>query len=328
MELSLPFDFALDAKSAAKGGTRHGRRIAHVTESARMAGFRVTDEGFFDPSFVWYSVNQCNSALWRGRAVDLLGDGARLRRFELLDTQSHSADRERDAGRCEAPMSQLIEQFVATDRASEDDMASPPLGMRALPAPARSERGGVNRGVRRSLELHWRLALAVAIGFAVLTVSYFLVEAFVLKAWPAYRAESIVNVQPTTAKALPDSGGLPRRSFNSDTYETYIQHQMMSVSRQDVLVSAVRKLNGFRRAGESDQAAAQRLARELDVTRTGSAYQFSISARAESAAMAAQIANAVTAACIESAMRDEQTEDAQRLQMWKEERDRIPSVLA
>jgi hypothetical protein len=34
-----------------------GRRIADVTESARMAGFGVTDEGFFAPSFVWYSVN-------------------------------------------------------------------------------------------------------------------------------------------------------------------------------------------------------------------------------------------------------------------------------
>jgi hypothetical protein len=225
-------------------------------------------------------------------------------------------------------MSQLLGQFVAPDRIAEDDMALPPVEMRAWPGAARSERGFSDRGVKRSLELHWRLALGVSFAFVAMAVSYFLVEALALKAWPAYRAESIVNVHPTAAKDLPDSGGLPRRSFDSDTYEADIQQQMMSVSRQDVLVSALHKLTGFQRAGESDQAAAQRLVRALEVRRLGPAYQFSIGARAESPAMAAQIANAVTTACIESAMRDEQNGDTQRLQMWKEERDRIQSALA
>ena len=39
------------------GGTRQ------VTEFARMAGFGVTDEGFFTPSFVCYSINEYSSQL-------------------------------------------------------------------------------------------------------------------------------------------------------------------------------------------------------------------------------------------------------------------------
>jgi len=226
------------------------------------------------------------------------------------------------------PMIQLFGQSVAPLRAAEDAMALPPVGMRVLPASARGERRFFNLGVRRSLELHWRLPLAAAIAFTALAISYFLTEALVLKAWPAYRAESIVKLKPAAAKVLPDSGGQPRSSFDGDTYETYIQQKMMSVSRQDVLVSALHKLAGFQSAGESDQAAAQRLVRELEVTRLGPAYQFSIRARAGSPAMAAQIANTVTAAGIESAMRDDRTRNAQQMQMWTEERDRIQSALA
>ena len=225
-------------------------------------------------------------------------------------------------------MIQLFGQSVAPLRAAEDAMALPPVGMRVLPASARGERRFFNLGVRRSLELHWRLPLAAAIAFTALAISYFLTEALVLKAWPAYTAESIVNLKPAAAKVLPDSGGQPRSSFDGDTYETYIQQKMMSVSRQDVLVSALHKLAGFQSAGESDQAAAQRLVRELEVTRLGPAYQFSIRARAGSPAMAAQIANTVTAAGIESAMRDDRTRNAQQMQMWTEERDRIQSALA
>src|SRR5580692_5060658 len=54
--------------------------------------------------------------------------------------------------------------------------------------------------------------------------------------------------------------------------------ELAIVSGQDVLASALHRLTGFRRAGESEQAAAQRLERALEVTRLGPAYQFSIRA--------------------------------------------------
>jgi succinoglycan biosynthesis transport protein ExoP len=215
---------------------------------------------------------------------------------------------------------------AAPDHSGNIDLAPSSAGVRVLGSGP--EQAFFRLDVKRSLQLHWKLARAVAIGFTALAVVYFLVQALLLKAWPAYLAESTVYVQPTPAKVLPSEGGPPRWPFDSNTYETYIQQQMLNVSRQDVLIGALHKLNGFERAGESDQAAARRLVRSLEVTRVGDAYQFSIGARAKDPETAAQIANAVTAAYIESATRDERTGDAQRLAMLKEEKDRIQSALA
>jgi len=203
----------------------------------------------------------------------------------------------------------------------------PSTGLHALPAPPSAEQALFNLDIKRSLQLHWRLARTVAIACVVLAVAYFLVQALWLKSWPAYMAVSTVYVQPTPAKVLPNQGGTPRWPSDSNTYETYIQQQMMNVSRDDVLNAALHKIDGFQRPGENDQAAAERLVKALEVARVGGAYQFTISARAGDPVMAAQIANAVTAAYIESASRDEQAGDAQRLSMLKEEKERIQKAL-
>jgi hypothetical protein len=176
--------------------------------------------------------------------------------------------------------------------------------------------------------MHWRLVWTVALIVGALAMLYFMGEGMVPKPWPAYRSESIVDVRPTPTMILPNQGGSQQWPFDSNTFESYIQQQMTNVSRNDVLIAALHMLTGFQHEGEGDQAAARRLASRIEVTREGSAYRFSIGARAESPAMAAQIANAVTAAYIESPARDAGTGGAQRLQIWKEERDRIQSALA
>ena len=226
-------------------------------------------------------------------------------------------------------MSQIFGQLTPVDPdGGGDGGLTPSTSVRDLSDTHNAEQAFFNLDIKRSLQLHWRLARTVAIACVVLAVVYFLVEAFWLKSWPAYMAVSTVYVQPTPAKVLPSQGGAPRWPFDSNTYETYIQQQMINVSRQDVLIAALHKLDGFQKAGENDQAAAERLVKALEVTRIGEAYQFSISARAGDPVMAAQIANAVTAAYIESASRDEQTGDAQRLSMLKDEKERIQSALA
>ena len=91
----------------------------------------------------------------------------------------------------------------------------------------------------------------------------------------------------------------------------------MNVSREDVLYAALHQLEGFQRPEESDQVAAQRLVRLLEVTRSGSAYQFSILARSSDPSMAAQIANAITASYIESASRRNAVEDVLILHVRK-----------
>ena len=211
-------------------------------------------------------------------------------------------------------------------RSGDAGIASPSIGVRPSPA-VTAEQAFFHVDIKRSLQLHWRLARTVALGFVALAVLYLLVQVFVRKSWPSYVSESIVYVQPTPSKVLPAQGGLPRWPYDTNTYETYILQQMMNVSRDDVLIGAVHKLRGFEKPGESDQAAAQRLVQSLEVTRAGSAYQFSIVARARDPQMAAQMANAVTASYIEGASRDEHTGDKERLQMLREERERIENAL-
>ena len=225
-------------------------------------------------------------------------------------------------------MKQVLGQSTATGAARSGYAGLAPSSARSTPA-GNSVQAFFQLNVRRSLQMHWGLARTVAFAVAVLAVVYLLAQIIVLKSWPVYLAESIVYVQPTPAKVLePSQGGLPRWPYDSNTYETYIQQQMMNVSRDDVLAGALHRLVGFQKPGESDQAAARRLVQMLLVTREGAAYQFSIGARAHDPQMAAQIANAVTASYIESASRDARSGDAQRLSMLGEEKDRIQNALA
>jgi len=222
-------------------------------------------------------------------------------------------------------MKQLLGQSAARDPDRSGELA--PASARASSS-AGPEQAFFHIDLRRSVQMHWRLARAVAIGGAALAVLYVLVQVFVFKSWPVYQANSIVYVNPTPAKVLePSQGGEPRWPFDSNTYESYIQQQMMDVSRDDVLVDAVHRIPGFAKPGEKDQAAAQRLVRRLVVSREPSAYQFSIGARAGDGNTAAVIANAITASYMESARRDERTGDAERLGMLREERDRIQKAL-
>lgn len=204
---------------------------------------------------------------------------------------------------------------------------APASTLQASAPPPTAEQAFFHIDFRRSLHQHWRLARNVALAFAVLAIAYVLYQVFWLRSWPSYVAQSIVYIQPTPAKVLPSEGGPQRWPYDTNTYESYIQQQMMNVSREDVLIAAVHKIDGFQGAGESDQSAAQRLVRALDVERIGDAYQFTISARAGSPDLAAQIANAATSAYIESASRDERSGDDQRLSMLKEEKGRITAAL-
>lgn len=174
----------------------------------------------------------------------------------------------------------------------------------------------------RSLQLHWRLALVVAVAGMALAVGYF------LRLWPVYIAESLVYVQPSSPKVM-DQGGPARWPFDGGTYETYVLQQMQNVTRADVLTNALHKLSPgtWQGSNESDQAAAERLKRAVEVTRMGAVYQFSIGARASKPEVAAALSNAVTSSYIDSAAREQKVGYPQRLAILREERDRIQNQL-
>jgi uncharacterized protein involved in exopolysaccharide biosynthesis len=173
----------------------------------------------------------------------------------------------------------------------------------------------------RSLQLHRRLALAIAAVGLVLGIVYYFAMA------PVYLAQSLVYVQPAPPSVL-QQGYSTRWPYDATTYDSYIQQQIQNVMREDVLSSALKKLgDGGKKPNESDQDALNRLRRGLDVARVGQTYQFTIGARASNPELAAQTSNAVAASYIESTTHDQKAGDEQRLTMLREERDRVQSAL-
>ena len=173
--------------------------------------------------------------------------------------------------------------------------------------------------IKRSLELHRGLAIAVAVIGIALAGAYF------FKMWPVYEANSLVYVSPSPGKVL--DGGAQPFAFDGASYQSYIQQQMVDVTREDVLVGALRKLDsGWQGSGESDQAAAERLSHIIEVNQNGS-YQFTIAARANNPGLAASLANAVSNSYIESTSKEQKSGDAERVSILQAERDRVQNEL-
>jgi len=174
---------------------------------------------------------------------------------------------------------------------------------------------------RRALEMHRRKVIAillVAVAFSMFHVA---------RRWNTYKAASQVYVQPAPHRVI-ENGPAQQWPYDANTYESYIQQQVLDVTRPDVLAAAVKRIPGWRGESESEQAAADRLGTDIEVVREGTAYEVSITARAGSADKAAQMANAVASAFIESATKQERAGDPQRLQLLRDERDRIVKELA
>jgi hypothetical protein len=90
----------------------------------------------------------------------------------------------------------------ATDRDEDAAFGPSQAAVRSVPGNG-SEQAFFRLDVRRSLQLHWRLARTVALGFVALGVLYLLAQVFWLKTWPMYMAQSTVYVTPTPGRILP-----------------------------------------------------------------------------------------------------------------------------
>ena len=178
-----------------------------------------------------------------------------------------------------------------------------------------------NLDLLRALQLHRKLAVGIFL------VAVALAAAYMARGWNHYTAETLVYVQPAPPRLL-DSGQAQHWPYDANTYESYIQQQIHNVTRPDVLTAAVHKMPEWKNEGETDPASAARLDRAIEVVRVGASYQLSITAKARNAAEAAQMANAVAASFIESATRELRSGDTQRIQLLRDERDRINKELA
>lgn len=218
-------------------------------------------------------------------------------------------------------MNRASGQLASTASPRTGELASPALAAaRSFPG-AQPEQALFRLDLRRSFEMHRKLALGFAIFGTLLAAAYLFLH------WPLYNAQALVYIQPTPSAI----GGVAMHwpyNYDPATYESYIQQQILSMTRPDVLRDAMGKLDGWQTSGESEQDAIDRLGRSLEVERVQNSYQVSISAHARNAQMAADMANAVAQAYIDSTRHEQKAGNAERETMLRDERDRVKKELA
>lgn len=193
----------------------------------------------------------------------------------------------------------------------------------AAPRGINSEQAIFRLDLLRSLRMHRRLAIGFALAGVILALVY------VARYWSVYTAQSLVYIQPTPSAVLDAAPMHWPYNYDPATYDSYIQQQMLSMTRPDVLAGAVKKLGPgvWQQGDESVESAADRLKGAVEVARVGTSYQVAITAHARNAETAAAIANAVADSYIENTSHEQKASDAGRLAMLQEERERIKKEL-
>ena len=199
-----------------------------------------------------------------------------------------------------------------TPRQLEPQQA-PPLPQPRPPA----QSGGFKINVIRSVKIHAITASLVAL------VTCGLGLAVILRHHLSYGATSVIYVSPNFPKTLTDD------REQQYQYESYIQEEIHSVTRYDVIADALRKLpqGTWQRPGESEQSAVERLQKSLDIDRVGTTYQVAITLLGSRPGKLADIVNAVTNTYLEKAKDEEFYGRDERLQTLRAERSRLQSEL-
>jgi uncharacterized protein involved in exopolysaccharide biosynthesis len=172
----------------------------------------------------------------------------------------------------------------------------------------------------RSLRMHRTLAISVGVAVTLLLLFIGLRQPRV------YMAQSLVYVDPIIPGGYTQQG-VP--GFDQFRYASYLDQQMQTVSRLDILTAALRTLspNPWRQPNESEQAAALRLQKALVVERVLTSYEMSIKLTTANPETSAAIVNAVTDAYLQGGRRDELTQADGRVLLLSEERQRIQDEL-
>ena len=143
---------------------------------------------------------------------------------------------------------------------------------------------------------HHGFAAAVAI-LVVLGIA----GVYIIRLRPSYSATSLVYVSPTFPKTLKED------SETTYPYDSYIQQQVHTVTRYDVLRDAIRSLPSgvWKNPNESESAAVARLQRLLTVNRIEPTYQISIMLQGGNPSHLDQVVNAITQSYIAKAKDEE-----------------------
>lgn len=186
-----------------------------------------------------------------------------------------------------------------------------------LPLRPTSQNASIWVRVTRSLRFHWFAAVLVSLVLLGLSA------AFLVHHKPTFSAKSLVYVSPTFPKTLNDD---PETAY---PYDSYMDQQVHSVTRYDVLADAIRSLpqGVWQNRGESEQSAVARLQRELVVNRLGTTYQIEITLLGQDAGNIADIVNAVTQSYLTKAKQEEFYGRDERLATLRDTRDELEKEL-
>jgi succinoglycan biosynthesis transport protein ExoP len=188
----------------------------------------------------------------------------------------------------------------------------PPFAPRRTAAQSEWQRPVVD--VFSSIRRHWGVSLGamlVLLGCGALVLWK--------KAKPVYEAHSIVYISPKFPKILATDTEVEL------PYDSYVQDQIQTVIRYDIIADAIAKLpySVRHRTGPALPGEIQDLQKELEVYRIGSSYQMSVTLRGPSPAGLAGIVNAVTDTYVEKAKNEEFYGLDERLNTLNQEKDRI-----
>jgi uncharacterized protein involved in exopolysaccharide biosynthesis len=175
--------------------------------------------------------------------------------------------------------------------------------------------------VRRSIRMHKTLFIATA------TLVFVAVFGFGISRRPYYETQALIYVQPMKTKLITDTS---EGAYDSSRYETYIQQQLQTIVRPDILEEALSKpsTRAWRFRGEPLQAAVLRLQHSLKVDRVTESYELSIGLSGSDPVAIADVVNAVSNAYIHGERSDELAQSDQQLQILEDELQRVSVNLA
>jgi len=189
-------------------------------------------------------------------------------------------------------------------------------------APAFTPRRGVNppdwqrpiANVISSVRRHWLSALGVL--FVLLAFGAFVMWK---KAKPVYEAHSVVYISPKFPKILASDSEVER------PYDSYVQDQVQTVTRYDIVADAIAKLpySVRQRTGPALPYEIQELQKTLEVNRIGASYQMSVALRGPSPAGLADTVNTLTDTYVQKAKNEEFYGLDDRLNTLNQEKERL-----
>jgi len=174
--------------------------------------------------------------------------------------------------------------------------------------------------IRRSLRMHRTLAIAVGI------IVFLGIFSFGLSRHPYFSTEALIYVQPIQTKVITDTS---QATYDPSRYETYLQQQLQTIVRSDILAEALSKpaTRAWRFRGESDQAAITRLQQNLKVNRVEQSYELSVTLSGSDPVAIADVVNAVDNAYIKGEHDDEMAQSDQQLSILQDELQRVSTDL-